>query len=1221
MIGTPGHIGQELVAKKNFFGFKQALRTSVSSLGLLSTLFLPAVAQESVHELSIRENALSEALEVLQAATGVEILFPSNVVAGKQARAVQGAYTVEKALAEVLKGTGLKFDYINENAILVRRDPNYRAGGDESQSLQPRRLASTTSIRRDDVRSPDSLAMAEMLSAQPETAGAAQPIAQSASDASTAVEQIVVTGSRIRRANFSSTPPTLVLDDAFLDDRGFTNIADAFGETPAFGVGQNSNGEQARQTVGANFADFFGLGSQRTLTLVNGRRFVTSNAPTAGNQNPGLQVNLNNIPVGLIERVETVAIGGAPIYGSDAIAGTVNIIYKDDFEGFEASGQIGNIADEGSSSESYLGQLLMGANFDDGRGNVTLAYEYNEQNGLIAEDRPRTARNLAFVARPPDSDSDAANVLAENVMFPSASVGGAPLLFNFIIPNAGVPDPNSSDPTDRVQFGPDGSLVNFDVGAPTGAFFTRIGGDGFAQSLFQNVVSPVERHVITGIGHYDVTDWMTGFVELSYADSLASQLIDQPTFQTRSRGLREEESLLRVPLANPFLKDSARQTIFNAIEAARNPDTGALPSPELDKDGDGVPDTFFLARINDDILGSNASTEGDTETYRTVLGLRGDFTLADRRFDWEASYNLGRSRTLTERNGINSGAFFNALDAVALTEEQATMLQAQVDGGAADFQAVDSETGEVTRNFSAGDIVCRVAVDPPTNIGAPLGVEDRNPFVDGCVPLNLFGQNAAVPESIDFVRVKTLNRSEAEQEVFNVNLTGDLFTLPAGNVAVALGYEHREEEGEFFAGGFSEAGFGISRFGGVPQQPTDGIFNTDEVFGELLVPVISPEMDIAFARRLQLEGAIRNVDNSLAGSDVTWTAGGRWSPFEDITVRGNFTRSIRAPAIAELFLPEVGIQATANDPCDSRNSSSGPNAELRQENCRKIGIDPTSFRSIVQDSLTTFTQSGNSNLENEVADAWTVGAVIQPRVLPGLSLAVDWQSVSLSDAIVNLDGTAVMAACFDSENFDELRNTEGSICDRIRRSDDPDNFNQVTTIQTGFANAGSLEFSGLTVDLSYESDLAEMLGANGNWGAFAVSGNYFFLDRLETSVTGSDLNINNGEIGNSTHEFQLNWRYMYRGLDLLWQTRYIGKAKFDANEDRLARDPFFAEAFWVNNLTLNYAITPWVKARMIVDNVLDNSAPEGIGALGVPLSPYMDGILGRRWTWALDFTF
>jgi iron complex outermembrane receptor protein len=158
------------------------------------------------------------------------------------------------------------------------------------------------------------------------------------------LSEVVVTGSRIARPETERLQPTTVITSDTLDKRSITNVVDALSELPAFGQPDNSLvGGQSGFGVGQSFANFFSLGSQRTLTLVDGRRFVPGNSPSifGATGNGGEQVDLNSIPTQLIDRVEAVAVGGAPIYGSDAIAGTVNIILKHDYEGLDVDAQGG----------------------------------------------------------------------------------------------------------------------------------------------------------------------------------------------------------------------------------------------------------------------------------------------------------------------------------------------------------------------------------------------------------------------------------------------------------------------------------------------------------------------------------------------------------------------------------------------------------------------------------------------------------------------------------------------------------------------------------------------------------------------------------------------------------------------------------------------------------------------------------------------------------------
>ncbi|MCA1780138.1 MAG: TonB-dependent receptor plug domain-containing protein, partial [Xanthomonadaceae bacterium] len=204
------------------------------------------------------------------------------------------------------------------------------------------------------------------------------------------LERVAVTGSRIERPGIDTFYPAITVDAQLLEDRAFTNVADALNEIPSFGNGITPNFGQGFATVGQNFVDFLELGAQRTLTLVNGRRFVSANVPSIFGTNGGLQVDFNVIPIALVDRIETIGIGGAPIYGSDAIAGTINVILKDRYEGAEFTFRKG-FTSKGDAEDETI-QLVAGANSADGRGNVTFSAEFVRQDPLAGTARPRFSR-------------------------------------------------------------------------------------------------------------------------------------------------------------------------------------------------------------------------------------------------------------------------------------------------------------------------------------------------------------------------------------------------------------------------------------------------------------------------------------------------------------------------------------------------------------------------------------------------------------------------------------------------------------------------------------------------------------------------------------------------------------------------------------------------------------------------------------------------------------
>src|SRR6056297_2745877 len=211
---------------------------------------------------------------------------------------------------------------------------------------------------------------------------------QASEEDSADLSRVTVTGSRIERAGLDTFYPAITVDRQLLEDRAYTNVADALNEIPTFGNPDvTPQGVQNGFSVGQNFVDFLGLGAQRTLTLVNGRRFVSANVPSVFGESGGLQVDFNVIPIAMVERIETVGIGGAPIYGADAIAGTINVITRDRFEGAEFTFRHGFTSKGDAEFENVM--MVAGANTADGKGNVTFSAEWYRQDGLLGTERPR----------------------------------------------------------------------------------------------------------------------------------------------------------------------------------------------------------------------------------------------------------------------------------------------------------------------------------------------------------------------------------------------------------------------------------------------------------------------------------------------------------------------------------------------------------------------------------------------------------------------------------------------------------------------------------------------------------------------------------------------------------------------------------------------------------------------------------------------------------------
>ena len=834
-------------------------------------------------------------------------------------------------------------------------------------------------------------------------------------------QAIIVTGSRIARRELATVQPTQVIGSKQIETRGYTNITQALQELPAFGPpGNSSVGAQSSFGPSQSFVDFFGLGSQRTLTLVNGRRFVSSNtASIFGPVSAGSQVDLNNIPVTLIDRVDVVAVGGAPIYGSDAIAGTVNIVLKKNFEGVEVGGNYG-LSKYGDGADRRA-NILAGKNFADGRGNIVISGEYDKVSGFTSGDRTIASPGLFFGTPPASANSATARRLYPGQRYSAFTSGGVPFTDDdYLVSRSGIRDASGNP----LQFGSNGTLVPLDLGTVLRQGYISSGGNGFDIPSQSNLLTNSERYLATALGSYEFTDHIRAFGEAWYSRNSGTNLIDQPNYNTAlfdAAGTADGNIIANIN--NPYLSGADRATIAANLAPGQT--------------------DFYVGRALSDL--TTGRSKGIVETYRFVGGFSGDFNVGSHPFTWEASANYGHSRADGRNLELVQQNFANALDAVAGAD---------------------------------GTITCR-----PGYTNATIATLSST-----CAPLNIFGAGQASQAAKDYIFAVARPVSQNSQLVLNANMQGSLFKMPGGDVKFSLGFEHRREKTQFDPGdyyfGEPQADGTRTQYGRtIPIDPIRGSFHTNEVFGELTVPVISPETGFRFIKTLELDGAARYVDNSLSGGDVTWTAGGRLGFVEDFTFRGNFTRSIRNPAITEVFNPTSRAFDSGNDPCDANYVNSGLNPANRRANCVAAGItDPDNFVSDFSNFTIPVTVAGNTQLTSEKANSWTAGVTVTPTFLHGFTATADWVSIKLKDAITQLGGTDILNACYDGAAF------PNSFCGAVDR--DPAT-GQISTIREGYFNAASYTFQGLTSTLSYQRPI-------GTLGTFGISLNYLYRDKLAT---------------------------------------------------------------------------------------------------------------------------
>lgn len=896
---------------------------------------------------------------------------------------------------------------------------------------------------------------------------------------------ITVTGSRIRNPSVENMEPTQFIDQSYLTDRNFVNAADALNDLPIIRGSITPNGNQGETGVGVNFVNIFGLGSQRSLTLVNGRRVVSSNSPAnAGLANPGVQVDLNIIPTALVERIDIVSIGGAPVYGSDAIAGTINFILKDNFEGAEFNATAG-VTEQGDSFR-YQVDGTFGTNFAGGRGNITASVFYQQQDGLLANARANERAALAGCSNAPDIDRT--TNLNPNIGPNTSTSDGVPaivLCSGFGLPGitqGGVVDLSGGagffSPAARAQnfvFNSDGTLRPLDPGTQDRAFFGR-GGDAFRFADFEQLTSDLERFSVTVFSNYDLTEGVELFFEGMYFESVGTNLVEQPGFNTSLLG--GSLGAVRFRASNPLLTTQARNTLLALGDDDNDPTTERL---------------FEISRVNLDL--ANTSTSTENQLMRFVGGVRGDFqAIGDRTWNYEASFNYGRSRIVDLRQDIDVQNYLNSVS------------ECRTDLGFSAFPDLEDARGIA-----------------PTN--------DPN-----CSPVSLFGFGTATDEAIDYITFENRNISQLEQYIFNANVGGDLFDLFSNPVSFNVGYEFRRETGIFDASEPAEQGRGLNS----AVADISGEFEIHEVFGEVFVPIITPSNDF-FINRLDVFGRVRRVDNSVNGSFTAWSAGGAFGIIPDVTFRGNYTRSFRAPAITELFAPQITTRGFVSDFCSPQSIRAGAVPDIRERNCNAfLAVFPNGTPLLAQNASVSQLTGGNPDLRNEVADSFTFGVVVEPRWIPNLAISVDYIDIELADPIVNLSANAIAGACFDNDDFDLDDPANGNqFCSLIRRDtngqipDDPLN----PAVTTGTVNGALIQYSGIEGTLNYRTGLNGL----GLPGTIGLRGALTFVRERFNSSTGVNVTRIDAVVGDPEFRGQVSLQYRLDNFGIGTVVNYTGE--------------------------------------------------------------------------------
>jgi iron complex outermembrane receptor protein len=779
------------------------------------------------------------------------------------------------------------------------------------------------------------------------------------------VSEVVVTGSRIRTSPLERDQPVIQIDQDLVAKSGLMSTVDVLQRIPSAGGGLNAKFNNSGNSgnppdgggVGAGSAEINlrYLGSRRVLVLVDGQRWV-SGASASGV--PG-SVDLNTIPTAMIDRMEVLQEGASPIYGSDAIAGVVNIITKQRQDGFLATAEVGQ--------------------FGQGDG---LTQDYNLSWGVS---QPGTAVVIGggYFKQDPVSSGDRALSRFPRPYATSCLQGGC----SSGTPNARVivHDPNTNQDLDitlrqALQPGQRPIYIPSDPTSPAGSYKAFTTADRFDFNPFNYFLTPLERVSAFASVTQDLTEKVHFRARASFVErKSANQAAPLPLFVGPDAGNGNLLDTVTIDATNPY----------NPFGFTLQPGTYSFVGRRMVEAG---PRHY----------------EQTVDTWNVMGSFYGDLPVIGRDWHWDVNASWSRNHAdQTFTGNINA-------------------------------QRVQQALGPVSACTGA------------------------------CVPFNIFGGLGTItPAMLNYIGFTEHDSSQQELQDISANLTGDLFSLPAGPLAFAVGLEHRRTLGYFQPDALVVEGLSSD----IPAQPASGSITVKEAYGELRIPLIK---DAPFLYRLDASVAGRWFDYSTSGSDSTYKAGLTWRPVEDVLLRGSFAQGFRAPTIGELFGTASRFDQTVTDPCsDLLGLAGGPPASAAvRTNCAARGVPASGSYVQLNPQLPVIT-SGNRNLKPETSEGWNYSFVWEPSFLrqaswaDGGSLELAYSEIKLDGAIQALSGQTLLDRC--AQTGDALS------CATISRTAS----GAISGIANPLINIGGIKTRSLDLNLMWRSpDWA--------WGRFAA---------------------------------------------------------------------------------------------------------------------------------------
>jgi iron complex outermembrane receptor protein len=961
--------------------------------------------------------------------------------------------------------------------------------------------------------------------AQAEEAGANEPT----------LSEVVVTGSRISSPNLDAISPVTAITSEEVRATGVTRVEDLLNSLPQVVADQGSG--LSMGSTGTATLNLRGLGPQRTLVLINGRRLQGGDPVAPSNTNLGYAstADVNQIPVALIERVDVLTGGASSTYGADAVAGVVNFIMNDHFEGVRVDANAGIYNHE--NHEDWINTLLKkrsfptvnGSNWDGRNLDFTIVMGHNFADGAGNFEGYLGWRSEAPATA--DHRDHAACVLDPSSPY---ACGG------------------SSTSAPAIIFGSDGSANQF---SPTGDVVGRYARFNYAASHYLQRID--ERYTAGFFGKLKFNDHVETYTEFMFMDdSTRGNYAPAGAFLASGKSLDGDTGLpdgnwtvncgtgaFGNAGMNPYLTAAEFTNFCGAPYTNKTNSASATPRPAY-QIGNGVYAPFgdaqlLLGRRN--VEGGPREDEYTHTTFRGVFGARGEI-VPDWNYDIYGLY--GRTRSIDyHTNDTSSARMQNAM--LAVTDP------------------------------TTGNIVCRGGAT-------------------GCVPWNIWNPAIAVSQAaLNYIGVPGTFLGAQDENVVSGYISGDLThagiksPLADDGLKAVFGAEYRRQalttrpDAEFLSGDLA----GLN----TPIPAVSASMHVWEGFTEFRLPLVR---NVPFVKTLDFETGYRYSSYTTGFDTHTYKFGVEWAPVSDIRLRGSWNRAVRAPNLQELFRPNfVGLDG-GGDGCAP---DSGPKFTAAQ--CALTGLAPGAYPATSSPAgQYNGLIGGNTNVKPEVGKTINVGLVFTPTFLPGFSATVDYTDIKITNIITTYGPNVIQANCVLSGSITSSwcqmihRNAIGSLWSSP----------QAYTIDP-LLNLGALENESIDLGLAYRlnlgglgrlrtrldgSYLVKLITSPGSSPSYDCAG-YFGPSCAPATPKWR-------------HRLTLDWDTPFSGLSAGATWRYFATANNSLLDPKNTADflgagaPKLADAYLPSmsylDLRVSYAVNK-ITIRAGVNNVMDKDPP------------------------------